>query len=179
MTENLEEFILENIQLSRLISTLFSPSYSSEFKVQFNQRVNRNIEEDINQSIVQLCDWLLERSNRTIQQLDKTLSTSSLHLKEKTQNVDLDFSRSRQQILHQLQSQSSNVISLNDKKNSKILRFIQVLYKKNTSTASQADELSASIRSTMYGTAAIEVGAVGFGRFNEDFLFNFYSFDLL
>lgn len=123
MTENLEEFLLENIQLSRLISTLFSPSYSSEFKVQFNQRVNRNIEEDINQSIVQLCDWLLERSNRTIQQLDKSLNTSSIHSKEKSQNVDLDFSRSRQQILHQLQSQSSNVIPFMKEKTRKIEEF--------------------------------------------------------
>jgi hypothetical protein len=43
------------------------------------------------------------------------------------------------------------------------LFFLKILYKQNTATGAQADELSASIRSTMLGTAAIEVGAVGFG----------------
>jgi hypothetical protein len=40
---------------------------------------------------------------------------------------------------------------------------LKILYKQNTATGTQADELSASIRSTMLGTAAIEVGAVGLG----------------
>ncbi len=44
-----------------------------------------------------------------------------------------------------------------------IIYFFKILYKQKTATGSQADELSASIRSTMLGTAAIEVGAVGFG----------------
>jgi len=40
---------------------------------------------------------------------------------------------------------------------------LKILYKQKTATGAQADELSASIRSTMLGTAAIEVGAVGLG----------------
>lgn len=40
---------------------------------------------------------------------------------------------------------------------------LKILYKQKTATGAHADDLSASIRSTMLGTAAIEVGAVGFG----------------
>ncbi|CAF5152775.1 unnamed protein product, partial [Rotaria magnacalcarata] len=38
-----------------------------------------------------------------------------------------------------------------------------ILYNQKTVNGAQADELTASIRSTMLGTAAIEVGAVGLG----------------
>lgn len=41
--------------------------------------------------------------------------------------------------------------------------YFKILYKQKTATGGQADDLTASIRSTMLGTAAIEVGAVGFG----------------
>ena len=78
MIDNMEEFLLEYIQISRLIPTLFSSSSSSELKVQFNNRVNKNIEQDINQCISHLCDWLLDRSNRTIHQLIKHLNTNSI-----------------------------------------------------------------------------------------------------
>ncbi|UJR13649.1 hypothetical protein I4U23_000661 [Adineta vaga] len=156
MIDNMEEFLLEYIQISRLIPTLFSSSSSSELKVQFNNRVNKNIEQDINQCISHLCDWLLERSNRTVHQLNKHLNTSSISSQKqqlnqtvnnyRTSAVDTDFSISRQQILNQLQTQCQNI-----------------LYKQKTATGAQADDLSASIRSTMLGTAAIEVGAVGLG----------------
>lgn len=120
MIDQMEEFLLEYIQISRLIPTLFSSSSSSELKVQFNNRVNKNIEQDINQCISHLCDWLLERSNRTIQQLNKHLNTSSIDSRKQqqqnqkrtshiTSSVDTDFSRSRQQILNQLQAQCQNV----------------------------------------------------------------------
>jgi len=103
MIDNMEEFLLEYIKLSRLLPTLFSTSSSSELKVQFNNRVNKNIEEDINQCISHLCDWLLERSNRTIQQLNKHLNM------RKDIETTQDFSISRQQILNQLQAQCQNV----------------------------------------------------------------------
>jgi hypothetical protein len=121
MIDNMEEFLLEYIQLSRLIPTLFSSSSSSDLKVQFNNRVNKNIEQDINQCISHLCDWLLERSNRTVHQLNKHLNTSSVNLRKQqqqlrkdtsghlTSGVDADFSISRQQILNQLQAQCQNV----------------------------------------------------------------------
>ena len=120
MIDNMEEFLLEYIQLSRLIPTLFSTSSSSELKVQFNNRVNKNIEEDINQCISHLCDWLLERSNRTVQQLNKHLHSSLTDVRKQenpsrnvtdgiSTKVDVDFSISRQQILNQLQSQCQNV----------------------------------------------------------------------
>lgn len=112
MTENLEEFLLENVQLSRFLQILFKPSSSAELKVQFNHRVNQNIEEDINQCIRHLCDWLFDRSNRTVHQLQKHLNSSSIHFRQehrKQNEIDLDFSRSREQILVQLQSQSENV----------------------------------------------------------------------
>ncbi|CAF3042703.1 unnamed protein product [Rotaria sp. Silwood2] len=157
MIDNMEEFLLEYIQISRLIPTLFSTSSSSELKVQFNNRVNKNIEQDINQCISHLCDWLVERSNRTVHQLNKHLNTNSIHSRRQqqiikhtsnnmTSGVDADFSISRQQILNQLQTQCQNI-----------------LYQQKTATGAQADELSASVRSTMLGTAAIEVGAVGLG----------------
>ncbi|CAF1641211.1 unnamed protein product, partial [Adineta ricciae] len=153
MIDNMEEFLYEYIQISRLIPTLFSTSSSSELKIQFNNRVNKNIEQDINQCISHLCDWLLERSNRTVHQLNKHLNTSSINSRKQqhtsshgTSGVDADFSISRQQILNQLQAQCQNI-----------------LYKQKTATGAQADDLSASIRSTMLGTAAIEVGAVGLG----------------
>jgi hypothetical protein len=44
------------------------------------------------------------------------------------------------------------------------MHFFEVLYKQETGTGSHADELTASIRSAMLGTAAIEVGAVGLGK---------------
>lgn len=117
MIDNMEEFLLEYIQISRLIPTLFSTSSSSDLKVQFNNRVNKNIEEDINQCISHLCDWLLERSNRTIHQLNKHLNNSSINTKRLihtgkniSPNIDTDFSISRQQILNQLQTQCQNVI---------------------------------------------------------------------
>ncbi len=107
MMDNMEEFLLEYIQISRIIPILFSSSSSSELKVQFNNRVNKNIEQDINQCISHLCDWLLERSNRTINQLNKHLHSSSKRQQntgdEITVKVDPDFSISRQQILNQLQ----------------------------------------------------------------------------
>lgn len=116
MTDNMEEFLLEYIQLSRLIPTIFSSSSSSELKVQFNNRVNKNIEEDINQCISHLCDWLLERSNRTVHQLNKHLHSNSTNARRSEQfvrstadKIDADFSISRQQILNQLQSQCQNV----------------------------------------------------------------------
>ena len=116
MTDNMEEFLLEYIQLSRLIPTIFSTSSSSELKIQFNNRVNKNIEEDINQCISHLCDWLLERSNRTVHQLNKRLHSNSTNARRSEQFVrstadksDADFSVSRQQILNQLQSQCQNV----------------------------------------------------------------------
>jgi hypothetical protein len=113
MMDNMEEFLLEYIQISRIIPILFSSSSSSELKVQFNNRVNKNIEQDINQCISHLCDWLLERSNRTINQLNKHLHSSSKRQQntgdEITVKVDPDFSISRQQILNQLQSQCQNV----------------------------------------------------------------------
>jgi hypothetical protein len=115
MIDNMEEFLLEYIQISRLIPTLFSSSSSSELKVQFNNRVNKNIEQDINQCISHLCDWLLERSNRTVHQLNKHLHSSSMDSKRQqsgdgiASKVDADFSISRQQILNQLQSQCQNV----------------------------------------------------------------------
>jgi len=120
MIDNMEEFLLEYIQISRLIPTLFSSSSSSELKVQFNNRVNKNIEQDINQCISHLCDWLLERSNRTVHQLNKHLNNSSTNSRRQqqlnkntsgnmTSGVDTDFSISRQQILNQLQTQCQNV----------------------------------------------------------------------
>lgn len=116
MIDNMEEFLYEYIQISRLIPTLFSTSSSSELKVQFNNRVNKNIEQDINQCISHLCDWLLERSNRTVHQLNKHLNTSSINSRKQqhisshgTSGVDADFSISRQQILNQLQAQCQNV----------------------------------------------------------------------
>jgi len=115
MIDNMEEFLLEYIQISRLIPTLFSTSSSSDLKIQFNNRVNKNIEQDINQCISNLCDWLLERSNRTIHQLNKHLNTSLTNLQRQQQfiknigDVDTDFSISRQQILNQLQTQCQNV----------------------------------------------------------------------
>lgn len=116
MIDNMEEFLLEYIQLSRLLPTLFSTSSASELKVQFNNRVNKNIEEDINQCISHLCDWLLERSNRTVHQLNKHLNTSTIHsrkdnekMKHYSIEIDKDFSISRQQILNQLQTQCQNV----------------------------------------------------------------------
>lgn len=116
MIDNMEEFLLEYIQLSRLLPTLFSTSSSSELKVQFNNRVNKNIEEDINQCISHLCDWLLERSNRTVHQLNKHLHSSLTNTRRQEQTsdgmttkADVDFSISRQQILNQLQSQCQNV----------------------------------------------------------------------
>jgi len=115
MIDNMEEFLLEYIQISRLIPTLFSTSSSSDLKVQFNNRVNKNIEQDINQCISNLCDWLLETSNRTIHQLNKHLNTSLTNLQRQQQfiknigDVDTDFSISRQQILNQLQTQCQNV----------------------------------------------------------------------
>ena len=108
MIDNMEEFLLEYIQLSRLIPTLFSSSSSSELKVQFNNRVNKNIEQDINQCISHLCDWLLERSNRTVYQLNKHLNSNSRQLTSGS-GGDQDFSISRQQILNQLQTQCQNV----------------------------------------------------------------------
>ncbi|CAM4785382.1 unnamed protein product [Rotaria magnacalcarata] len=108
MIDNMEEFLLEYIQISRLIPTLFSSSSSAELKAQFNNRVNKNIEQDITLCISHLCDWIVQRSNRTVHQLNKHLNASSIN-------------------------------------------------------GAQADELTASIRSTMLGTAAIEVGAVGLG----------------
>ncbi|CAF1610342.1 unnamed protein product [Adineta steineri] len=153
MIDNLEEFLLEYIKLSRLIPTLFSTSSSSEVKVQFNNRVNKNIEQDINHCVSNLCDWLIERSNRTVHQLNKHLNSNTIHLRRQQQinqntisEVNTDFSISRQKILNQLQTQCQNI-----------------LYKQKTATGAQADDLSASIRSTMIGTAAIEVGAVGLG----------------
>ncbi|CAF1310207.1 unnamed protein product [Adineta steineri] len=153
MVDNLEEFLLEYIKLSRLIPTLFSTSSSSEVKVQFNNRVNKNIEQDINQCVSNLCDWLIERSNRTVHQLNKHLNSNTIHIRRQQQinqntisEVNTDFSISRQKILNQLQTQCQNI-----------------LYKQKTATGAQADDLSASIRSTMIGTAAIEVGAVGLG----------------
>jgi hypothetical protein len=114
MIDNLEEFLLEYIQISRLIPTLFSSSSSSELKVQFNNRVNKNIEEDINQCISHLCDWLLERSNRTVHQLNKHLNSNSRRQQQimgdgVSSGMETDFSISRQQILNQLQLQSQNV----------------------------------------------------------------------
>ena len=117
MIDNMEEFISEYIQLSRLIPILFNSNSSSEFKVQFNNRVNKNIEQDINQCISHLCDWLVERSNRTFHQLDKHLNRHSRRqeqiIKDTSSNmiseVDADFSTSRQQILSQLQMQCQNV----------------------------------------------------------------------
>jgi hypothetical protein len=120
MIDNMEEFLLEYIQLSRLLPTLFSSSSSSDLKVQFNNRVNKNIEQDINQCISHLCDWLLERSNRTVHQLNKHINTSSINSRRHQQiikdtsgsittGVDPDFSISRQQILNQLQTQCQNV----------------------------------------------------------------------
>jgi hypothetical protein len=120
MIDNMEEFLLEYIQISRLIPTLFSSSSSSDLKVQFNNRVNKNIEQDINQCISHLCDWLLERSNRTIHQLNKHLNSSSINSRRQQKlmkntgdnislGVDTDFSISRQQILDQLQAQCQNV----------------------------------------------------------------------
>lgn len=120
MIDNMEEFLLEYIQLSRLIPTLFSSSSSSELKVQFNNRVNKNIEQDINLCISHLCDWIVQRSNRTVNQLNKHLNTSSINsrrqqqiMKETNNNmssgVDTDFSTTRQQILIQLQTQCQNV----------------------------------------------------------------------
>ena len=44
--------------------------------------------------------------------------------------------------------------------------FLEVLYKRNLSTASQADEPSTSVRSTLYGTIAIEVAALALASFN-------------
>ena len=116
MIDNMEEFLYEYIQISRLIPTLFSTSSSSELKIQFNNRVNKNIEHDINQCISHLCDWLLERSNRTVHQLNKHLNTSSINARKQqhtsshgASGVDTDFSISRQQILNQLQAQCQNV----------------------------------------------------------------------
>jgi t-SNARE complex subunit (syntaxin) len=112
MIDNMEEFLLEYIQLSRLIPTLFSSSSSSELKIQFNNRVNKNIEEDINQCISNLCDWLVERSNRTVYQLNKHLNSSTINSRQlikNTNEVETDFSISRQQILNQLQTQCQNV----------------------------------------------------------------------
>lgn len=116
MIDNMEEFLLEYIQLSRLIPTIFSTSSSAELKVQFNNRVNKNIEEDINQCISHLCDWLLERSNRTVHQLNKHLHSSSTNarrseqlISSRAEKIDADFSISRQQILNQLQAQCQNV----------------------------------------------------------------------
>lgn len=116
MIDNMEEFLLEYIQISRLIPTLFSTSSSSDLKVLFNNRVNKNIEQDINECISHLCDWLLERSNRTIHQLNKHFNNSSINLnkiKNTQENIsnglDTDFSISRQQILNQLQAQCQNV----------------------------------------------------------------------
>ncbi len=108
MIDNMEEFLLEYIQLSRLIPTLFSSSSSSELKVQFNNRVNKNIEQDINQCISHLCDWLLERSNRTVHQLNKHLNSNSRQLISGSGD-NQEFSISRQQILNQLQTQCQNV----------------------------------------------------------------------
>ncbi|CAF1565688.1 unnamed protein product [Rotaria magnacalcarata] len=121
MIDNMEEFLLEYIQISRLIPTLFSSSSSAELKAQFNNRVNKNIEQDITLCISHLCDWIVQRSNRTVHQLNKHLNASSSN------------SRRQQQVLNE------------------------------TINGAQADELTASIRSTMLGTAAIEVGAVGLG----------------
>jgi hypothetical protein len=120
MIDNMEEFLLEYIQISRLIPILFSTNSSSDLKIQFNNRVNKNIEQDINQCISNLCDWLLERSNRTIHQLNKHLNSSLTNSQRQQQlikntgdnflsGVDPDFSISRQQILNQLQTQCQNV----------------------------------------------------------------------
>ena len=178
MIDNMEEFLLEYIQITRLIPTLFSSSSSSDLKVEFNNRVNKNIEQDINQCISHLCDWLVERSNRTVHQLNKHLNTSSINARRQksavnehssgsiTSRADTDFSVSRQQILNQLQAQCQNVnLPFHAEENTEFV--FQILYKQKTATGSQADELSASIRSTMLGTAAIEVGAVGIGSISH------------
>jgi hypothetical protein len=55
---------------------------------------------------------------------------------------------------------------------------LKILYKQKTATGAQADELSASIRSTMLGTAAIEVGAVGFGSIYSLFSSHIFVFIL-
>ena len=119
MIDNMEEFLLEYVQISRLIPTLFSSSSASDLKVQFNNRVNKNIEQDVNQCISHLCDWLLDRSNRTVQQLHKHVNTTSSLPGRKQETgfslnsgVDADFTASRQQILYQLQTQSQNVSAL-------------------------------------------------------------------
>lgn len=51
--------------------------------------------------------------------------------------------------------------------------FEKILYKQKTVAGAQANELSSSIRSTMLGTAAIEVGAVGLGL--TFFFYIFYN----
>ena len=177
MIDNMEEFLIEFIQISRLIPTLFSSSSSSDLKVEFNNRVNKNIENDINQSISHLCDWILDRSHRTVQQLYMQIHANSINVKRHQQqnnkensngislNVNIEFAQSHQQILNQLKTQCQNVIDRFSLliKNENCFNSSKILYKQNTSTSSQADELTASIRSTMLGTAAIEVGAVGFG----------------
>jgi hypothetical protein len=120
MIDNMEEFLLEFIHISRLLPTLFSTDSSSAVKIQFNDRVNKNIEQDIRQSIGHLCDWLLERSNRTVHQLNRHVNTSSMNIRRLQQltndNIDNvsfetnnNFSTSRQQILDQLQTQCQNV----------------------------------------------------------------------
>lgn len=110
MTDDLEEFLAEFVEISRLIPTLFSSASAADLRIQFNQRVNKNIERDINRSISDLCDWIIDRSSRTIHQVQREIQTSSINTRRKQSNtlshqLDNDFQASRQRILSQLSDQ--------------------------------------------------------------------------
>ncbi len=114
MNDNMEEFLFECIQISRLFSTLSGKTNSPELRVRFNSRVHKNIDRDINQCISHLCHSLLGRSNPTVSklnQLNKHFNTSALNSRQSTNGSggDKDFSIPYQQILDQLQTQSQNV----------------------------------------------------------------------
>lgn len=111
MKENAESFVRENMTKRALLWNWLSSTRWNKFKSEFEQRVNESIDANVSQCITDLCGWLVNRWDRAIHQLNAMVAASSLRSPEKHRHVDVDFSRSREQILQQLQSQSSNVNS--------------------------------------------------------------------
>eukprot|EP01133_Synstelium_polycarpum_P000174 gene174-209_t len=143
METRADAFLDEQIQLSNIFKLL----RSDEIKLRFEKEVVGSTTHEIETHISALIDWIVEKNaNQWRNIMDYIDSRSSSRLEKLIGNVNRngDFLHTRNNLLKNIGESTTQTLSVYNKEN-------------------EAIKLSNEIRSTIYKTAVIEVGAVGLG----------------
>lgn len=145
LLDNIDQFLTEQVTLSRLPQLL----NSEQLKKDFDKQVNSRVVEDIQECVTTLMDWIVDKSNKQAQQIVKAVSQRDVgNLATATTaelaRAGLDFHATRQALIMGLQKSVTDVLSTRDKEK-------------------ESSELVSDLRRAVLQTAALEVGALGMG----------------